>query len=161
MQNVTRGIGPKVAMAALIIVVVILSYALLRGSAGIQPSSTTTISNPAPTTSIPSTNPTTSIAVARTYLPSEEISNITAVYPNATLGTFSCNYSSDCVDVHTKPCFNNLDSQQACINKGYAEAYGISYRDFLANNIVACPQYFIMNNVSCACINNGCSLVSR
>lgn len=143
MQKIMQNNRIKVAAAILFVVVVLVCYVLLRGSAGRAPAGTT------------------SIVAAKIYAPSDEIFNLTLVYPNATLSTFSCNYNSDCVGVHTKPCFNNLASQQACISKTYADTYESYYRKFLTNDSIACPMYFVVNNASCACINHGCSLVYR
>jgi hypothetical protein len=143
MQSIMHGKILKITIAMLLIVAALLLYALLHGSSGAAPINTT------------------SIIVGNVYAPSSEIPNLTPVYPNANFSTLSCNYNSDCAIVHTKSCFNNLNSQQACINKSHVETYDSYYAKFLSNNATACPQYFILNNVSCACINNWCSLVSR
>ena len=88
-----------IGAAALIVVVliIILSFALLNGgNTTMTTSSTSTI------------RAQTSTA---TYVPSEEIANVSAVYPNATQSTFYCNTSADCdLRLYPQGCVNNFCS---------------------------------------------------
>jgi hypothetical protein len=94
------------------------------------------------------------------YSPSYELGNVSAVDPSATIGIFSCNSAAECIDVHTASCFNNIPQQQACINENYSSSYLSNYSAFLRNGPPqACPQFFMAGSASCACINNGCSLI--
>ena len=133
---------PKYAKAAIILIaalfaLAILDYALTLNNANVVPTG------------------------ADVFAPPQELGNLTSVYPNATLDTFYCSSDNDCVDVHTQNCFNNLASQQVCINKGYYDLYNVAYNKFLDRGMVACPQFFVLANASCACINQGCSLVYK
>ena len=94
------------------------------------------------------------------YSPSYELGNVNAVDPSATIGMFHCSADTDCIDVHTGKCFNNIAQQQACINGNYSASYTSFYDAFLNSGApMACPQFFMAGSASCACINNGCSLV--
>jgi hypothetical protein len=109
---------------------------------------TTTISAPQNTTE------------GQIYSPSYELGNVSIVDPTTTIGMFYCNADTDCMNVHTKSCFNNMPQQQACINVNYSNSYMSHYNAFLNNGTpVACPQFFMVGSASCACINNGCSLI--
>jgi hypothetical protein len=98
-------------------------------------------------------------AIFTTYGPQEEIYNVTYVDPKATDSIFACSSDSDCVDVHTQHCFNNAAFQQACINQNDSAAYEAAYKNFSTYNGPVCPYFVLKNNVSCSCIENGCSLV--
>ncbi len=146
--------GPGVVLAALAIIVALVALGgiyLIIGSGGAATTTSTT------TTTI---NISTNTTGTRTYGPSAEISEVALVYPNATLDSFSCIASDDCVVVRTQHCFNNLASQQACIDKEASGLYESYYESFQSNaSMMACPQYLVLADASCGCVNRGCSLV--
>ena len=117
------------AVALIVVLAIVLSFTFLNNGSVVKTtaSTSTILVN----------------ASARTYAPSEEIANVSAVYPNATTSTFYCNTSADCIIVHTTSCFNNLASQQACISKTDSNQYATYYNNFLSRSPVACPQFII------------------
>jgi hypothetical protein len=95
------------------------------------------------------------------FAPPQEIKNISEIYAQASLSIFACNYSSECAIVRTSACFNNLASQQACINSSYANAYESSYEQYYSSRRVVCPQFFVLAEASCSCLSNLCNLVYK
>jgi hypothetical protein len=135
------------AAALMAVLAIVLFFAFLNNSSVVK-----------------TTSSTSTIAInasMRTYAPAEEIGNVSAVYPNATTSMFSCDTSTDCMLVRTSSCFNNLASQQACINEASYNQYESYYHDYLGSRPTICPQYLIYANASCSCISNGCSLVYK
>ena len=94
-----------------------------------------------------------------TYGPANESVYVQSVEPNANSSTFYCTSNSDCVLVRTSICFNNLPSQQACINQNYENNYNAYYTNFVNGGKMVCPEFMMAGTSSCECINNGCTLV--
>jgi hypothetical protein len=107
----------------------------------------------------PGNNSTTiqqNVSPIQLYGPGVEISNVSNIYP-VNSSTFYCNDASNCVIIHTAQCFNNLPSQQACINGSDYGAYESAYQNYTRNG-TACPEFILAGQASCTCINNGCTL---
>jgi hypothetical protein len=134
-----------VVVIGILITVVVAAYLLVKSAIlptpGSGNSTTTTISN-------------------STFNPTNELSNITMFYPSAGPSLFSCSIDSDCELVHTQACFNNLESQQACIAKSFGSTYASYYDAFLrGNNDMACPMFLVSAIASCTCVNSNCSML--
>ena len=132
----------------ILFILIVFTYSiLLNRSSNTTGSSTSTMSS------------TTTVMGAQVYGPTSEIQNISLVYPNANSTTFSCSRNNDCINVHTQYCFNNLASQQACINRNYSDTYNSYYNRFLSKSAVVCLAVIVHASAICTCINQGCSLV--
>ena len=121
----------------------------------------TTIPSTGTTTVQPSLNTTTILPPPplQTYGPANELQEIKQVDPNATISMFSCTSDANCTLVQTSACFNNLPSQQACINSSYNDSYNASYDNYLnSTNSTVCPQFYLAGTASCMCISNGCTM---
>lgn len=133
---------------AIIIVIALLAgiaYLALIGTATRSPANYTTV--PVPMN-------------ASVYTAQQELPNMSIYDPNLTLSSFYCSTSNQCALVHTSDCFNNAPSQQACIGASYSNQYNSSFGNYWSTKgATMCPEFYMLGNASCACIDNGCSLI--
>ncbi|MGC8710510.1 MAG: DUF4382 domain-containing protein [Candidatus Micrarchaeia archaeon] len=88
-----------------------------------------------------------------------EIMRIGYIDPNASIGMFSCDTSSQCALVPTTFCQNNLPGQEACINIAYVPEYMQLYQSIRDHKPIMCPMFIVAGSSSCSCVNNSCALV--
>ena len=142
-----------IVIAIVVGVLLVATYAFKQIKSNNPSQSSSTIIS----VTIPSTNRSQNNSETIILTPDYEIGNTSNVDPNVNFSTFHCNTASDCTIVYTQSCFNNLPSQQACINGNYSASYQSYYENYTGNGTV-CPQFFLAGQASCGCISNGCSL---